>query len=86
MNDLQNIPISFPSASDDKLTLMGDLHIISIPSFSKTIIIWKKANVWYRNASDIPEILNLIIKHIVQNLIISLLTVTTVATFVATGD
>lgn len=86
MNDLQNIPISFPSASDDKLTLMGDLHIISIPSFSKTIIIWKKANVWNRNASDIPEILNLIIKHIVQNLIISLLTVTTVATFVATGD
>ena len=86
MNDLQNIPISFPSASDDKLTLMGDLHIISIPSFSKTIIIWKKANVWNQNASDIPEILNLIIKHIVQNLIISLLTVTTVATFVATGD
>lgn len=86
MNDLQNIPISFPSVSDNKLTLMGDLHIISIPSFSKTIIIWKKANVWNRNASDIPEILNLIIKHIVQNLIISLLTVTTVATFVATGD
>ena len=86
MNDLQNIPISFPSASDDKLTLMGDLHIISIPSFSKTIIIWKKANVWNRNASDIPEILNLIIKHILQNLIISPLTVTTVATFVATGD
>ena len=86
MNDLQNIPISFPSFSDNKLTLMSDLHIISIPSFSKTIIIWKKANVWNRNASDIPEILNLIIKHIVQNLIISLLTVTTVATFVATGD